>query len=451
MRRAPIRFRSILSACSALAFASALTFLSAGKGAGARPPVRRPPLIPALTAQPAKNRNVLFVLTESVRFDSVCIEHAEHCKLTPFTDRVVEGRLPLLEMRSSGSTTAISVSVLFSGLLPTETTEAVRTAPTLFDYARAAGYDTAYWSSQSDMFTGSRAFFATLPLSKRCVGSDLERPPDDAGADDALLTQRVRRELGTLREPWFAVVHYANTHFPYRQRGEGPFQPATESKAPEENASFKNHYQNAVYAQDRTIAELVSALRATPAGGRTVVIFTSDHGEAFREHGQLGHTTSLFEEEIHVPAWVDAPPAALTDGEREALAAAKHALTWHLDIAPTILDLLGLSDSPALAPFRSRMVGTSLLRRDRTAAVLPLTNCTDTWGCGFRNWGVIKRSLKLEAREYDADWRCYNLAIDPGERHDLGAEACSELKHAAEATFGKLLPKDAPAMRGATP
>ena len=342
------------------------------------------------------------------------------------------------------------MSVILSGLLPTETTEFVRSAPTLFDVARAAGYDTAYWSSQSPMFTGSRAFFAALPLSKRCVGADLEPPSDDAGADDALLTQRAKREIGTLREPWFAVVHYANTHFPYRVRGEKPFQPSSESKAPEDGALFKNHYRNAVYAQDRTIADFLSAVRASPAGARTVVLFTSDHGEAFREHGQLGHTTSLFEEEIHVPAWIDAPPGSLTDAERDALASAKRDLVWHLDFAPTILDLLGLSDAPALAPVRSRMVGSSLLRRDRTKGILPLTNCTETWGCGFRNWGVMKRTLKLESRELDAGWHCYNVAIDPGEQRDLGVEACAELVRAAETTFGKL-PKDAPEMRGMGP
>src|SRR5258708_11638857 len=338
--------------------------LTASNRADARPPVRHATKLPAASARPAKKRNVLLILTESVRFDSVCVEHAPDCKLTPFTDRVAEARLPLLEVRASSSTTAISVSVLLSGLLPTKTTEFVQSAPTLFDFAHAAGYDTAYWSSQSTMFTGSRAFFNALPLSKKCVGADLEPVVDDAGADDRLLTERASRELPSLREPWFAVVQYANTHYPYRTRGEQPFQPATESKAPDETALFKNHYRNAVHAQDRTIAALLSTLRSSGPGGRTVVLYTADHGEAFREHGQLGHTTSLFEEEIHVPAWIDAPPGSLTEGELDALRAVKHARIWHLDFAPTILDLLGLADAPSFAPFRSRMVGTSLLRKD---------------------------------------------------------------------------------------
>ena len=151
-----------------------------------------------------------------------------------------------------------------------------------------------------------------------------------------------------------------------------------------------------------------------------------------------------------MPAWIDAPPGTLTDTEREALVAAKHAFAWHLDFAPTVLDLLGITDAPPLSPFRARMTGTSLLRKDRTQGILPLTNCTDTWGCGFRNWGVMKRTLKLEAQEFDSAWRCYDVMADPSERRDLGGDGCPELRRAAEGFFGKL-PKDTGEMRGMAP
>jgi len=439
-----------LALLSMLGTGAILALGSLGVGAGGRQSVRNSPRLSALSAKPPKARNVLFVLTESVRFDSVCVEYGSDCRLTPFTNRVAESRLPLLQTRSVSSTTAISVGVLWSGLLPTQMTEAIRSAPTLFDFARASGYDTAYWSSQSTMFTGSASFFAALPLSKRCSGADLGEVPDDAGADDTLVTDRAKRELPKLREPWLAVVQYSNTHYPYRVRGEEPFQPATEDKGGERTAHFKNHYQNAVYTQDRTIADLLASLRATPAGARTVVIYTSDHGEAFREHGQLGHTTSVFEEEIHVPTWIDAPPGVLGPAEREALAAARDALVWHVDFTPTILDLLGLWDAPGLAHLRNRMVGTSLLRPGRTTAVLPLTNCAEIWGCSFRNWGVAKGTWKLESGESDTDWHCWDLAKDRREQHDLGPRACAELKNAAEGFFG-LLPRESPEMRGLNP
>jgi membrane-anchored protein YejM (alkaline phosphatase superfamily) len=427
-----------------------LALASLGIGAGERPAVRERPRLAPLVAKAQQTRNVLLVVTESVRFDSVCVEFRADCRLTPFTNRAAESRLPLLQMRSLSSTTAISIGVMWSGLLPTQMTETIRSAPMLFDFARAGGYDTAYWSSQSAMFTGSASFFAALPLSKRCTGSDLGDVPDDAGADDRLVTDRVKRELPKLREPWLAVVQYANTHYPYRVRGEAPFQPATEDKSTEHTLQFKNHYQNSVYTQDRTIADLLTSLRASAAGRRTVVIYTSDHGEAFREHGQLGHTTSVFDEEIHVPTWIDAPHDVLGSAEREALVSARNARVWHVDFAPTILDLLGLWDAQGVAPMRKRMLGTSLLRQTRTNAVLPLTNCAEMWGCSFRNWGVAKGAWKLESRESDSDWHCWNLAQDRYEEDDLGPLACAELKSAAEGFFGRL-PRHAKEMRGFGP
>jgi arylsulfatase A-like enzyme len=295
------------------------------------------------------------------------------------------------------------------------------------------------------MFAHSEEFVRDLPVSRRCGATDLDADADiDMGARDDLLTARVKGELPLLREPWFAVVHYSSTHFPYRVvPGDEPFQPASTSKAPGDNAELLNHYRNSVYAQDRTIADLLASIRGTPAGTRTVVLYTSDHGEAFREHGQLGHTGAVLEEEIHVPAWIDAPPSTLDADERAALISAENELTWHLDLAPTMLDLLGLYRSPELAHFRSKMMGNSLLRSERTQGVIPLTNCSELWGCAFRNWGAMRGPLKLEAREWDFDWHCWNVATDPREERDLGRAACGPLVAAAQGLFGGL-PRSAP-------
>ena len=53
---------------------------------------------------------------------------------------------------------------------------------------------------------------------------------------------------------------------------------------------------------------------------------------------------------------------------------------------------------------------------------LALTNCTGIWGCAFRNWGMMRGSLKLEGREWDSTWRCYDVLSDPHEQHDLAPE-----------------------------
>jgi glucan phosphoethanolaminetransferase (alkaline phosphatase superfamily) len=426
-----------------------LRHLFHGKPAHVEPGIRRPPYVPAVSPAPVASRNVLFILTESVRFDAVCAAREPDCKRSPFTNRDAPDRLPLLQMRSNSSTTAISFGVLLSGLPPTGTREAIHTAPLLFDYAHASGYDSAYWTSQHLMFAHSEEFVRDLPVSHRCGATDLDSDADiDMGAKDELLTERVKRELGLLREPWFAVVHYSSTHFPYRVvPGHEPFQPASTSKSPDDNAELVNHYRNAVYAQDRTIADLLGSLRATAAGARTVVVYTSDHGEAFREHGQLGHTGAVLEEEIHVPTWIDAPAPSLSIDERAALERARTELTWHVDVAPTILDLLGLHASPELSHFRAKMVGKSLVRRERTTGIVPLTNCSELWGCAFRNWGLMRGSLKLEAREWDFEWHCWDVVADPLERTNLGSQACGSLGEAANVMFGGL-PRNAPEPSG---
>src|SRR5262249_30342278 len=160
---------------------------------------------------------------------------------------------------------------------------------------------------------------------------------------------------------------------------------------------------------------------------RTVIVYTSDHGEAFREHGQLGHTASVFDEELRVPAWVDAPPAVLTSEERAALVATRAEPTWHVDITPTVLDVMGIWDAPEIARFRGAMAGVSLLRFQRARGAIALTNCAPIWGCAFRNWGVMRGTWKLEAREWDRGWHCWDLASDPAEEHDRGVLACGDL------------------------
>ena len=204
------------------------------------------------------------------------------------------------------------------------------------------------------------------------------------------------------------------------------------------NLAFKNHYKNAVHQQDRHVASMLRHLRATEAGQRTVVVYTSDHAEAFREHGQMGHTFSVFDEEIKVPAWIDAPDGTLTYDEAKNLGEKAHQYTFHPDLTATILDLMGVLDEPALDRFRSRMWGKSLLRAPLNERAIPMTNCAGVWSCAFENWGVMQRNMKLAARSWDEGWQCFDLTSDPLEKHDLGPAACSGLMPVALETFKRL-------------
>jgi glucan phosphoethanolaminetransferase (alkaline phosphatase superfamily) len=403
-----------------------------------RPGVRTPPPMPSVTAKPSIKRNVVFVLTESVRADVACSAPVAECKATPRLNAALPSRLPLTQMRATSSTTAIQLAVLWSGLPPHSSREDLHGYPLLYDYAHAAGLDSAYLSAHHMLFANSRLYVQDLPTTHQCGATDLEPLADiDLGAKDELLTARAKEALPTMKEPFLAVVHYSNTHVPYRiDPADAPFTPWAASKAPADNEAYRNYYKNAVYLQDKAIGDFVSWLRAQPMGDRTVIVFTSDHGEAFREHDQVGHTGAVLDEEIHVPFFVDAPSGTLTEGERHALAAARDVPVFHTAVAPTILDLLGLWDEPAFARWTASFVGSSLLRPLPAPKPEVLTNCTGIWGCTFKNWGVMLGTKKLAAREWDKTWRCYDLASDPLEKNDLGPAACGGLVGFADGVFG---------------
>lgn len=395
---------------------------------------RAPEPVPRLTRRPARPRNVLLVLEESQRGDVTCAAPDHRCDLaTPWSNAVVPDRMPLLQMRANASTTAISISNIWSGVRPTESRELLHSVPLMWEYAAAAGYDGAYWTSQNLMFGNARQYVQDLPISRGCVGTHLDSQADlDTGAHDEYLTRRVKEEWGELTEPFFAVVHYSNPHYPYIIDEEiSPFQPTSFEKSPEKNSQFFNYYKNVVLRSDLAVAELLRAVRESPSGPRTVIVYTADHGESFREHWQMGHTSSIYDEEVRVMGWVDAPPGTLSDEERASIVGARDEMVWHMDLAPTFLDLLGVWDDPKLAPFRARMMGHPITRPERTVEPVPLTNCTWVWECSFRNWGLMQGSRKIEAREWDAAYHCFDVLADPDERVDLGERLCAPLPELA--------------------
>ena len=316
-----------------------------------RPMARHSLPVPPLLPRPSHTRNVLLVLLESVRADATCIDYDPDCRRTEATNRLFPARIGLQHLHALDSSTAITLAVLWSGLLPTESRERLHTQPLLFDYARAAGYNTAYLTSQNLLFGNTRLWVKNLGVDRFCSATELDPESDlDMGAPERTLAERVKREFDTLPEPFFAVVQLSNVHYPYlvNLTGPQPFQPASRSKAPDDNYKFFNQYQNAVHQQDWHVKDFLEHLQHLPAGPRTVILYTSDHGEAFREHGNMGHTSSVLDEEIHVPGWIYAPPGTITNDERQALESKRNQPLTHLDLAQTMLDLLGVHDAPEI-------------------------------------------------------------------------------------------------------
>ncbi|MEI9941442.1 MAG: sulfatase-like hydrolase/transferase [Pseudomonadota bacterium] len=406
-----------------------------------RPRARHSLPVPTLHPLPTPKRNVLFVISESVRADATCIGYEPDCRRTEATNRLFPERFAFPQMRSMDSTTAVSLAVLWSGLGPAESRDNLHTWPLIFDYARAAGFDTAFWTSQNMLFGNARLWVKNLGANKFFSATDLDPTSDlDMGAPEGLLADRVIHDWSTLREPFMAVVQLSNVHYPYylEPGGPQPFQPSTTSKAPEDNPYFKNFYQNAVYQQDRHLAKMLSYVRSTEVGKHTVIVYTSDHAEAFREHNQMGHTFSIFDEEIHVPAWIDAPPGTLTADEAQSVREKQHEYVFHVDLAPTILDLMGVDQDPGIAEYQARMPGHSLLRPGLSDQPLLMSNCTGVWSCAFENWGVMQKNFKVESRAWDTGWKCHDVAKDPLELKNLDLSECGNLAHLADVAYGRL-------------
>lgn len=93
-------------------------------------------------------------------------------------------------------------------------------------------------------------------------------------------------------------------------------------------------YDSGVAYMDQEIGRLLETLRELGLDRRTVVILTSDHGEALGENGLGGHAY-LLDINLRVPLLL-----ALPDGRQ----AGKHvgAQVQSLDIVPTVLDALGI-------------------------------------------------------------------------------------------------------------
>ena len=408
---------------------------------------RRPLPVPLMVAAPSRPRNVIFILQESLRGDITCNEYVPDARATdpprcatPFSNDAAPQRHAFTQMRANASTTAISISNLWAGVPSHLGFDALLEAPTLWELAAAAGYRGAYWTSQNVMFGSMRLYVQDFPVSHRAYAVHLDSHAGfDEGALDSDLSDRVMAEWDTLEEPFFGVVHYSNVHFPYvYDPDNAPFQPSEFSKDASKNEHFLNYYRNVAYLSDMAVGRLIDFIRRSDKGQRTVIVYTSDHGEAFREHWQLGHTSSLYDEEIKVPGWIDAPAGTLSDAEEAALRGARDQFVWHFDLPPTMLDLMGIWDAPELRPFRARMVGTPLTRPERTTWPVPLNNCTWLWECGFRNWGLMQGPIKIEAREWDDEFHCFDLLADPLEEVNLGEDACAPLPELARDMFGPM-------------
>ena len=171
-------------------------------------------------------------------------------------------------------------------------------------------------------------------------------------------------------------------------------------------------YDGNLRAADRAVGALRAHLERLGLWDRVVVIVTADHGEALHEHGHVGHNQQVYEESVHVPLVVRLPNGLGRRGLR------RHVLTSHLDLAPTVADLMGvLGKGGSDRAFHGRSLLPALFADPPPSAVASRTT-GDRPVYALRT-GPHKYIFDRTAGREEL----YDLERDPGERRDIAPDS----------------------------
>ncbi len=139
-------------------------------------------------------------------------------------------------------------------------------------------------------------------------------------------------------ERFFLFLHYMDPHDPYMEHpysGVGYDRASDQHPDPALAPTFSALYDGEIRYLDAHLGELFTWLKEAGLYDDALIVFTSDHGEEFQEHGGWWHGQTLYGEQIEVPLVIKYP-----GGERAGTEVEEFARS--LDIAPTVLDVAGL-------------------------------------------------------------------------------------------------------------
>jgi arylsulfatase A-like enzyme len=226
-------------------------------------------------------------------------------------------------------------------------------------------------------------------------------------------------------------IHYQEPHGPYTPlrfasvEASGPRLPRSETQSGRGAIPryqwlghgllrvYESRYDGEIAEVDRNVGRLLAALRERGLLDRSVVAFTSDHGEAFGEDGlYCAHGEGLSEALLHVPLLLRAP-GVVRGVRRDAVRL--------IDVAPTVLDLLGVA--------YEALPGSSLLEYLGDRRLVAQVN--------IRN-GLAWRSLRENVFELSEDLA--GSAIRPLDPDASTAEPLLAQRRELEASLERLAP-----------
>ncbi len=304
--------------------------------------------MPHFSAQDAPKRpNVLFVIIDTLRADRLGA-YGNKDGLTPHLDRLAEESLRFDQCWSTTSWTLPSTATLLTSSHGGQHRAWMNSMPlgtgidTLPEVFRKEGYRTAACTAGG--------------FVRRSFGLDRGFLWFDDSSQSVEDTVAFADEfLGAYGdEPWFLFLHTYEVHGPY-----DPPQPAYDRVVAEHPGALRGLepdpklfmeivaenggrvpadvatvlealYDEEVRHADQVLGAFFDRMRADGRFEDTLIVITSDHGEEFGEHGLLGHSDSLYTEQLAVPLLVHLP-----GGARAGEVDARH--VSQIDLAPTVV------------------------------------------------------------------------------------------------------------------
>lgn len=282
------------------------------------------PPIPASKPRLAPQRPIVILISMDA-FRADLLQNERWRRKLPHISQLAENAVHFSQARSPSSTTRNSLGQLFSskysaqlhwsvakGLGPNLTED---TTPRLSNLLGEADFTTVFLSTYPSL-TAKHAIVGNYEHEQHITSTrEQQRFPLSESVVDAALEQLQKHAHGRT----FLYMHWLDAHDPYDAAGT--------------HGTTFARYLREIQLCDRSMGRLIDELKKRDLWARTVLVVTADHGEALGEHGIPHHGQGLYDVLVRVPLIVRVPGVA---PRRVSVPVTT------LDIAPTVLDLLGL-------------------------------------------------------------------------------------------------------------
>jgi arylsulfatase A-like enzyme len=363
-------------------------------------PLYAPPvLLPGNLVEVGSARpNILLVVLESTRSDLLSA-YSGKPSLSPFLDELATQSIVVDQMYTTVSHTTKALVGILCGMKAFPSMKAVEArpgglpVPCLPRLLQQAGYTSGFFQSASNFERrtgllqnmGFEQYF--VPGPEQCKGFT---QVGYLGWEERILRKPASTWMAQVHKPFFATVLTLSTHHPYDSAGTGP---ATAQ------SNAREHYDAAVRYVDEQVRGLFQDLKDAGVLENTIVLLMGDHGEAFDDHsGFRQHDSVPYDEVMRVPMLIYGPkffqPRRLGG------------LRQHTDVVPTVLEL-------AKQGWDGLMPGSSLLSTPGHEAIVA--------SCWYPHTCLSLRSgnLSFVFHYGHVPLEVYDLAADPGQRHDI--------------------------------